>query len=136
MWASGRLKDDGLCRYHLKFNRRPGGDIERARQKIVQSAPYAVDKLEELLDAQSEPVQLKAATEILDRAGVRGGIELNVEVESNGPAPHEIIAARMEQLRIAALHAIADANPDTKIIDAEPIIEISTNGVPEEAEDR
>ena len=136
MWASGRLKDDGLCRYHLKFNRRPGGDIERARQKIVQSAPYAVDKLEELLDAQSEPVQLKAATEILDRAGVRGGIELNVEVESNGPSPHEIIAARMEQLRIAALHAIADANPDTKIIDAEPVIEISTNGVPEEAEDR
>lgn len=136
MWASGRLKDDGLCRYHLKFNRRPGGDIERARQKIVQSAPYAVDKLEELLDAQSEPVQLKAATEILDRAGVRGGIELNVEVESNGPSPHEVIAARMEQLRIAALHAIADANPETKIIDAEPVIEISTNGVPEEAEDR
>ncbi len=136
MWASGRLKDDGLCRYHLKFNRRPGGDIERARQKIVQSAPYAVDKLEELLDAQSEPVQLKAATEILDRAGVRGGIELNVEVETNGPAPHEVIAARMEQLRIAALSAIADANPETKIIDAEPVIEISTNGVPEEAEDR
>lgn len=136
MWASGRLKDDGLCRYHLKFNRRPGGDIERARQKIVQSAPYAVDKLEELLDAQSEPVQLKAATEILDRAGVRGGIELNVEVESNGPSPHEVIAARMEQLRVAALHAIADANPDTKIIDAEPVVEISMNGVPEEAEDR
>jgi hypothetical protein len=136
MWASGRLKDDGLCRYHLKFNRRPGGDIERARQKIVQSAPYAVDKLEELLDAQSEPVQLKAATEILDRAGVRGGIELNVEVESNGPSPHEVIAARMEQLRIAALHAIAEAAPETKIIDAEPVIEISTNGVPEEAEDR
>jgi len=136
MWASGRLKDDGLCRYHLKFNRRPGGDIERARQKIVQSAPYAVDKLEELLDAQSEPVQLKAATEILDRAGVRGGIELNVEVESNGPSPHEVIAARMEQLRIAALHAIADASPETKIIDAEPIVEVSTNGEPEEAEDR
>jgi hypothetical protein len=95
-----------------------------------------VDKLEELLDAQSEPVQLKAATEILDRAGVRGGIELNVEVESNGPAPHEVIAARMEQLRIAALHAIADANPETKIIDAEPIVEVSTNGEPEEAEDR
>lgn len=128
MWASGRLKDDGLCRYHLKFNRRPGGDIERARQKIVQSAPYAVDKLEELLDAQSEPVQLKAATEILDRAGVRGGLELNVEVENNGPSPHEIIAARMEQLRLAALTAIVDAPAETRIIDAEPVVESSTNG--------
>jgi hypothetical protein len=79
LWSSGRLKDDGLCRFHLKHNRTPGADIERARQKIIQSAPYAVDVMEELMEsAQSEPVRLKAATEILDRAGVRGGIELDV----------------------------------------------------------
>ncbi len=125
MWSSGRLKDDGACRYHLKFARKPGGDIERARQKIVQSAPYAVEVMEELMmDAQSEPVRLKAATEILDRAGVRGGVEVNVEVEHTGLQPHEVIAQRLEQLRTAALYSIETADPETKIVDAEPIVVI------------
>lgn len=134
MWTSGRLKDDGACRYHLKYSRKPGGDIERARAKIVQSAPYAVEVLEELMmDAQSEPVRLKASTEILDRAGVRGGVELTVEVENVGLQPHEIIAQRLESLRNAALGQIQAASPDTNIIDAEPLVELSTTETEETA---
>lgn len=133
MWSSGRLKDDGACRYHLKFSRKPGGDIERARQKIVQSAPYAVEVLEELMqDAQSEAVRLKASTEVLDRAGVRGGIEVNVEVENIGLQPHEIIAQRLESLRSAALHQIESTAIEVKIIDAEPVMETSTESTPED----
>jgi len=82
LWSSGRPKDDGLCRVHLRsVKKRPGEDIERARQKITQAAPYAVDILEDLmLNAISEPVKLKASTEILDRAGIRGGVEFDTKV--------------------------------------------------------
>jgi hypothetical protein len=104
LWSSGRLKDDGLCRIHLRVQRKPGEDIERARKKIIQAAPYAVDVLEELMEsAISEPVRLKASTEILDRAGVRGGIEIdaNIEVVDARPA-HVVVAERLAKLASGA----------------------------------
>jgi hypothetical protein len=100
LWSSGRLKDDGLCRIHLKTVRKPGEDVERARRKLVQAAPYAVDKLEELMEsAINEQVALKASTEILDRAGVRGGTEINlgIDVIDSRPA-HQIVAERLQRL--------------------------------------
>ena len=104
LWASGRLKDDGLCRAHLKSVRKPGEDVERARRKLIQAAPYAVDVLEDMMEnAESEPVKLKAATEILDRAGVRGGMELSVDVEVNDARPpHVIVAERLQRLAAGA----------------------------------
>jgi hypothetical protein len=107
LWSSGRPKDDGLCRVHLRTNRRPGADVERARQKLLQSAPYAVDVLEELMEsAQSEPVRLKASTEILDRAGVRGGVEIEVGMDVTVRSPHEIIQERLARLAAGAQHLI------------------------------
>ncbi len=104
LWSSGRIKDDGLCRLHLGANKKTGADIERARKKLMQSAPYAVDKLEELMEnAVSEPVKLKAATEILDRAGIRAGMEIDLGVElKDSRTPAEIIAERLERLKAGA----------------------------------
>ena len=125
LWASGAPKDDGLCRIHLRnLKHKTSDDIERAREKLMQAAPFAVDKLEELMEyAESEPVKLKAATEILDRAGVRGGYEvdsnLNVEVR---PAA-EIIAERLDRLAAGALQAAARLAPDNSVIDAEVVVE-------------
>lgn len=104
LWASGRPKDDGLCRVHLKTQRKPGEDIERARRKLVQAAPYAVDKLEELMDsAESEPVRLKASTEILDRAGLRAGMDINLDVEvTDARQPADIVAERLARLAAGA----------------------------------
>lgn len=125
LWASGAPKDDGLCRIHLRnLKHKTSDDIERAREKLMQAAPFAVDKLEELMEyAESEPVKLKAATEILDRAGVRGGYEvdsnLNVEVR---PAA-EIIAERLDRLAAGAVQAAARLAPDNSVIDAEVVIE-------------
>ena len=49
LWSTGRPKDDGLCRVHLRsLKNRPTDDLERAREKLTQAAPYAVDKLEEM----------------------------------------------------------------------------------------
>lgn len=110
MWSSGRPKDDGLCRVHLgSLQRKPGEDVERARAKLTQAAPYAVDVLEDLMEnAASEPVRLKASTEILDRAGVRGGVEFDARIEvTDGRSPAQIVAERLNRLAAGAIEASA-----------------------------
>lgn len=134
LWASGRPQDDGLCRVHLgSAHRKPGEDVERARSKLTQAAPYAVDVLEDLMtSASSEPVRLKASTEILDRAGVRGGIEFDARIEvSDVKAPAQVIAERLNRLASGAAAAAAKlasagvtipipgSGSDSDIIDAE-----------------
>ena len=126
LWSTGRPKDDGLCRVHLRsMKNRPTDDLERAREKLTQSAPYAVDKLEELMEfAESEPVKLKAATEILDRAGIRGGIEIDSNATIDVRPAAEIIAERLERLAVGAAAAAATLHEDgNKIIDAEVVID-------------
>ena len=101
-WSSGRPKDGGLCRIHLRYiQHKPTEDIIRARARLVQAAPYAVETLEELMQtAISEPVRLKAATEILDRAGIRGGIEIDANVtHAEGRSPKDIIAERLDNMQ-------------------------------------
>jgi hypothetical protein len=56
--------------------------------------------------AQSEPVRLKASTEILDRAGVRGGVEIDVGVDVTVRNPHEIIKERLARLAAGAQHML------------------------------
>lgn len=126
LWSSGRLKDDGLCRVHLKTQRKPGEDVERARRKLMQSAPYAVDVLEELMEtAVSEPVKLKAAAEILDRAGVRGGVDIGVDVEvTDSRSPAQIVMERLTRLRqgaenTAQLLAGVTSIQDADVVEAE-----------------
>lgn len=125
LWSSGRLKDDGLCRMHLKTQRKPGEDIERARRKLIQAAPYAVDVLEDLMEnATSEPVKLKATTEILDRAGIRGGMELDVGVEvADSRTPAQIIGERLARLADGAARTARELSEDTNIQDAEVVID-------------
>jgi len=125
LWSSGRVKDDGLCRIHLRTQRKPGEDVERARRKLIQSAPYAVDVLEELMEsAVSEPVRLKASTEILDRAGVRGGMELDVGVEvTDARSPAQIIGERLARLATGALRTARDLVDETDIQDAEVVVD-------------
>lgn len=130
LWSSGRPKDDGLCRIHLRsVKHKTSDDIERARNKLTQAAPYAVDMLEDLMEnAESEPVKLKAATEILDRAGVRGGIEIDSTVNIDVRPAASIIAERLNRLAVGASEAaakLADAGvmveADKEIIDAEVV---------------
>jgi hypothetical protein len=124
LWSSGRPKDDGLCRIHLRSTKhKTSDDIERARNKLMQAAPYAVDKLEELMEyAESEPVQLKAATEILDRAGVRGGIEIDSNVNIDVRPAAEVINERLERLAKGAIQAAAMLSQSgVDIVDAEVV---------------
>jgi hypothetical protein len=60
--------------------------------------------LEDMMEnAISEPVKLKAATEILDRAGVRGGIEFDASIKVIDDRPAAIIIQeRLDRLAAAA----------------------------------
>jgi hypothetical protein len=140
LWTSGRPQDDGLCRIHLRsLKHRPGDDIERARAKLTQAAPYAVDMLEQLMDtAESEPVKLKAATEILDRAGVHAGFDLNTKIDVDVRPAASIIMERLNRLAINATDAaarLADAGiqpqGDPNIIEAE-VVETEGTGSDDE----
>jgi hypothetical protein len=131
MWSSGRLKDDGYCRVHLgAIQRKPGEDVERARAKLTQAAPYAVDVLEDLMEnAQSEPVRLTASTEILDRAGVRGGVEFDARIEvTDGRAPADIVAERLNRLAAGAIEVSARLSESGVIVPKE----IETSDVSDE----
>jgi hypothetical protein len=122
LWNSGRIKDDGLCRIHLGSTRRTANNVEVARQKISQASSYAVDVLEDLMEsAISEPVKLKAATEILDRAGVRGGMELNIDVRTTDRSPAEILAERL-----ARLEAVASMRTAELVADGVDVAEVYT----------
>lgn len=99
MWTTGRAKDKGLCRIHVgSVLNTATGAIEQARRRISQAAPSAVDVMEEMLYATSEPVRLKAATEILDRAGVRGGVEIDSNVHLDIKPAAEQIKERLLRL--------------------------------------
>lgn len=132
LWSSGRLKDDGYCRVHLgSIQRKPGEDVERARAKLTQAAPYAVDVLEDLMEnAASEPVRLKASTEILDRAGVRGGVEFDARLEvTDGRSPAQIVAERLNRLAAGAIEVTA------KLAELGTVVEVSDGSDVEPSEE-
>lgn len=72
------------CKKHLAWEMDTDqANAKLAKLRMLQMAPAAADTLEGLmLDAnESGAVRLKASTEILDRAGVRGGVELDISGE-------------------------------------------------------
>tara|TARA_B110000285_G_scaffold232154_1_gene302555 strand:- start:2357 stop:2815 length:459 start_codon:yes stop_codon:yes gene_type:complete len=127
LWGSGRSVDDGMCRVHLRtIKKKSSDDIERAREKLVQAAPYAVDVLEDLMmNAESEPVMLKAASEILDRAGVRGGIEIDTSINLDLRPAADVIAERLARITSGAAATAARLSQLVveDVIDAEEVNE-------------
>lgn len=130
-WWNGDEDNNGLCRTHLAFGARSTqAMIAIARDRIKQGAPGAVDTISDLMDnAASETVRLKAATEFLDRANIRGGTEVSVEVSFDARQPVEILAERLARLEkdrkkmgeIEAKRAADDAAAEANTIDAEVV---------------
>ena len=108
LWSINRTTDDQLCRVHLGSKASNAtGAVAQARQRAYQAAPTALAILENLMEsAESEPVKLKAATEILDRAGVRGGIEIDANVDVTIQPAADIIMQRLERLKPQAREII------------------------------
>lgn len=62
-----------------------------ARMRLVQHVPTALEGLIDLSEnASADAIKLKALTEILDRAGIKGGFDVNVEVQHGISAADEI----------------------------------------------
>jgi hypothetical protein len=81
------------------------------RMRLVQSAPDALQGIIDLAEAPTTgaAIKLKAYTEILDRAGIKGGFDVNVEVTQNVSAADEI------SKKLALMHE--RMNADTKQIE-------------------
>jgi hypothetical protein len=121
LWCGNRITDDGLCRTHLgtRFNNLTGA-VQRARERAYQAAPTAIQLLEHLMEsAESEPVKLKAATEILDRAGVRGGIEIDARVDLTVLPAAQILEERLAKLRNNQLENRRALEASTQVTPAE-----------------
>lgn len=72
--------------------------VEAARLRLFGNLDTATDVLEDLLqNASSEAVRLKAVEVVYDRAGLRGGTEIDVTVTTTDPA--EALRERLETLR-------------------------------------
>jgi hypothetical protein len=106
-WTNGTTDYGDFCRMHL--SNRPNGEEEsaghlaKARNRLQSAALSAVDVMEDLMHtATSEVVRTTAAKEILDRAGVRGGIEIdnNVVVTVNNA---DLVRQRLDALRKGAI---------------------------------
>lgn len=129
LWSGGRANDDGLCRVHLgSLRNKPTDSVERARTRLTQAAPAAVDVLEDLLEsAESEPVKLKAATEILDRAGVRAGFDINANLDVEVRPAASVIQERLQQLSKNAIEAQALGLTGAKSQNAEELANSEEN---------
>lgn len=90
--------------------------VAAARMQLQGGTELAVDTLLDLAkNANSEAVKLGAANSILDRAGVKGGQDLNVTV-TQGESPHDVLADRLSKLRD---RVIDGETVDT--VDSEPV---------------
>jgi hypothetical protein len=109
--------------------------VEAARMRMIGLADEAIDAIEDLVTnpTTSGQVRLKAATEILDRIGVKGAPDLAITVE-HSVSPSETIAKKLASI---ALRLTPPAEPedlgeveDAEIIDEpeeSPLESASTN---------
>lgn len=73
--------------------------LEKSRAQFIASSPKSIEVLESIRDDPGEPaaVRLKAASDILDRAGLKSGVEISLEIEHK-VSPSEIIMAKLEEI--------------------------------------
>lgn len=87
--------------------------VEAAKLRLIEDADLAVDTLFELLQGTTaDNVKLGAAKEILDRAGIKGTLDVNIEV--NHINPSEDI---FKKLQIMRDRAVAAAEPEEELVD-------------------
>lgn len=102
-----------VCPFH-------GGSAPQVRaaanRRLLALAPRAVQVIADLLEhAESEPVRLKAATELLDR-GIGKAVDVTLDITpqetSGGPSPLDLAIARALEAR---------GHPaEAKVVDLEP----------------
>lgn len=107
----GAMKDGNVAQYSKAV-------VEAGRLRLIDEADPAIDQLVALMQpGTAEAIRLKAATEVLDRAGIRGGFEVDVEVEVR-ESPAEALRKRLDELQKGA-DAVRKIREGSDIVDAE-----------------
>ena len=100
-WHPGTAASGNMCKFHVGRTEQPQNVLAKSRNRVRSIALEAVQELESLMNsATSEPVRLKAATEILDRAGIRAGFEIDEKVTVEVRPAAAQIQDRLKQLSI------------------------------------
>jgi uncharacterized protein (UPF0147 family) len=108
------LSDSTFCaRHHVRSSTKQTSDLERFREQMILNAkhdllrmvPTAAATIAQLIEDEDVPanVRLKAATEVLDRVGVRGGTEIDIRAEVTSDPSADIrrrLEAMAESLRV------------------------------------
>lgn len=76
------------CRHHggqiPAVQEKAAARIEAARMRLVGNLDLAIDTVEALMESgTADAIRLKAAESVMDRAGLRGGFEIDVEVNES-----------------------------------------------------
>lgn len=124
-----RMKDGNVSQYAAAV-------IEAGRLRLIDEVDPAIDNLLALMEpGTGEAIRLKATTEVLDRAGIRGGIEIEVTGDVMDSPADELAkrllklragaeaVQRMKEERVAADAEVVDAEiveEDTPLFDLEP----------------
>ena len=119
MGIRGMLPENAKCTNHGGKNpavkEKARSRVDAARMKILEDAETAAEVLSSLtLAGTADNIRLKAATEILDRAGVRGGVEIDVSGDVTVNTADEV------RKRLASLAlGIEDSIEDAEIVEDE-----------------
>lgn len=133
-WATGASESLGMCRVHSnRVNRKTQSGLsimQAARNRLISATAGAVDLLEDLANtAESETVRLGAINSMLDRAGIRGGIEIEQKVDVTVSESADIVKNRLAKLRqgqqekAKLLKQIQEGVPSAEVVDAEIVTE-------------
>lgn len=97
--------------------------VEVARLRLIGLTEDAVGVLEDLMASKvtADAVRLKAATEVLDRSGIKGGVDISVEVEHK-INPAEAITAKLKEIADRANKGVEAAEEVEDIIDVEEVL--------------
>lgn len=117
-WTNG-VDKPAMCGTHLKREeRRPSvaEQVANARTRILEMSLLATEVMGEILEDPEAPAatRLKAATELLDRSGIRGGIEIETKVEVSDNAAK--ILERLEKLRPREVEPAPEEPLDAEVV--------------------
>lgn len=103
----GLNPQQAMCRAHAKtlgknkqaaLKEQARAQVEAAKLRLTNDTNMAIETIESLLlPGTPDAIRLKAATEILDRVGIRGGIEIDLGVEHKED-PMDKVRERLNKL--------------------------------------
>lgn len=134
-WANGTIDMNGLCRAHRGNQPSDKEDpgmytLKKARARLISASLDAVEGLEELAQtATAENVRLGAYKEILDRAGLRGGIEIDQKVEVTSTDAGELVLKRLAEIAARADQRREEEEAERKALESTVIVETTSEDV-------